>query len=150
MNDNLKQTITENAAYVEDSSFEFEGFTVEFHGKNDGCNSEHYHCAPNEEHGKVHVGKVTGKFEGFVSKEGWQQLIRAGVEITLAELKAAPELLKPLFALFSDCIRAILEEKRQNRELRKAELELEILKLKTRCSGPVGGQPKAKKDESKK
>ena len=138
------EKITETAAYVESSNFEFEGFDVEFHGKTDGCNSEHYHCAPRDEHGKARLGKISGSFEGFISKEGWQQLIRAGVEITLAELKAAPELLKPLFTLFADCIRAILEEKRQNREIRKAELELEILKLKAQCRGPVGGQPKAK------
>lgn len=144
MNEELKNTVANNAAYIEDSSIEFEGFDLEFNSKTDGCNSEHCHIAPRQENGKIHLGKIHGHFEGFIAHEAWKDMIRAAVEITIAELKAAPELVKPIFCLMADCIRAILEEKRQNREIRKAEIELETLKLKAQCRGPVGGQPKAK------
>ena len=130
MDEKTLEKVTETAAYVESSTMEFEGFDLEFNGETKGISSEYCHIAPRSEHGKVHLGKISGSFEGFISKEGWSEMIRAAVEITIAELKAAPELIKPIFCLMADCIRAILEEKRQNRELKKLELELELQKFK--------------------
>lgn len=141
MNNELKSLISENAAYVEDSNFEFEGLDLEFHGKTDGVSAENYHVAPRDENGKIHIGKISGRFEGFIGKEGWNIMFRAIVEITIAELKAAPELIKPLFCLGADLLRAIIEEKRQAREIRRMELELELERMKKSLS--KGQTPKA-------
>lgn len=125
MNEELMNRVADNAAYIEDSTFEFDGFDIEFHGKTEGLNSDSCHIAPRDENGKAHFGKVTARFNGFVSKEGWTQLIRAVVEITLAELKSAPELVKPLFGLVVEMCRAHFELKRMDREIRLRELEAE-------------------------
>lgn len=142
MDEKTLEKITTTAAYVENSSVQFDGFDLEFNGETKGISSEHCHIAPRTEHGKVHLGKISGSFEGFISKEGWSEMIRATVEITIAELKAAPELVKPIFCLMADCIRAIIEAKRQSLEIRRIEAETELMRERNRAQRPMNGKAK--------
>ena len=130
MNEELKNKIASAAAHVENANFTFDGLTIDFttdHGR--GGSKEHT-VGEWKEHGVANIGKIEGSYEGFISKEAFTELMKASVTITLEFIKAAPELIKPVFMLIADAIRAHFELRKQRHEIRKMELELELNKTK--------------------
>ena len=134
MNEELKNKISSAAAYVESANFTFDGLTVDLTSVHGRGGSKEHTTAEWKEHGTANIGKIIGSYEGFISKEAFTELMKASVTITLECIKAAPELIKPVFGLVCDAIHASFELKKQRHEIKLKELELELKQLDAKTS----------------
>lgn len=121
MNEELKNTIVKNAAYIETGDIHFGGIDIDFSSTRGKDEDKDHTRGEWTEHGVVHVGELKGSFEGYITGDAFKEMVKASVTITLEFIKAAPDLIRPAFELLCCAIKETLYIKRINAEARLAE-----------------------------